>query len=303
MNKELILDQIKKVIDNNNIYLNEPLKNHTTFKVGGPADIFVVPHTYEELRDVYKIAKENNIDCYILGNGSNILCRDGGFRGIVIKTENLNNITVNGNNVTAQTGAMLKAVSDKCSDNMLTGFEFASGIPGSIGGAVTMNAGAYGGEMKDILHECKVIDNDFEIRTLTLEEAELGYRTSIIQKKHYVVLEATFALQKGSSEEINEVVADLTKKREEKQPLDDASAGSTFKRPEGYFAGKLIQDSGLKGFSLGRAQVSAKHSGFIINKGGATAKELLDLIAHVQKTVYDKFGVKLETEVRIIGED
>lgn len=285
------------------ISVDSPMSEHIYFRVGGPADILVTPVEEEQVVKTLKLCKEYNVPYFILGNGSNILVKDGGISGVVIKFNKLNKITSEGNCVTAQSGTLLKDVSKAALENNLRGFEFACGIPGSIGGAVFMNAGAYDGEMAHVIKSAKVIDENCNIKTLTKEELELGYRSSAVMKNGYVVLEATVELENGEYASIKERIDDLTNKRESKQPLEYPSAGSTFKRPVGYFAGKLIQDSGLKGFSIGGAAVSEKHSGFVINKGGATAKDVLDVIAHVQKTVKENFDVDLHTEVRIIGRD
>ena len=285
------------------ITLDSPMSEHIYFRVGGPADILVTPVNEEQVVNTLKLCREYNVPYFILGNGSNILVKDGGISGVVIKFNKLNKITTEGNCVTAQSGALLKDVSKAALENNLRGFEFACGIPGSIGGAVFMNAGAYDGEMAHVIKSARVIDENCNIKNLTKEELELGYRSSIVMKKGYVVIEATVELESGEYASIKDKIDDLTNRRESKQPLEYPSAGSTFKRPEGYFAGKLIQDSGLKGFSIGGAAVSEKHSGFVINKGGATAKDVLDVIAHVQKTVKENFDVELHTEVRIIGRD
>ncbi|EOU2055627.1 UDP-N-acetylmuramate dehydrogenase [Clostridium perfringens] len=285
------------------ITVDSPMSEHIYFRVGGPADILVTPVNEEQVVNTLKLCREYNVPYFILGNGSNILVKDGGISGVVIKFNKLNKIITEGNCVTAQSGALLKDVSKAALENNLRGFEFACGIPGSIGGAVFMNAGAYDGEMAHVIKSARVIDENCNIKNLTKEELELGYRSSIVMKKGYVVIEATVELESGEYASIKDKIDDLTNRRESKQPLEYPSAGSTFKRPEGYFAGKLIQDSGLKGFSIGGAAVSEKHSGFVINKGGATAKDVLDVIAHVQKTVKENFDVELHTEVRIIGRD
>ena len=285
------------------ITVDSPMSEHIYFRVGGPADILVTHVNEEQVVNTLKLCREYNVPYFILGNGSNILVKDGGISGVVIKFNKLNKITTEGNCVTAQSGALLKDVSKAALENNLRGFEFACGIPGSIGGAVFMNAGAYDGDMAHVIKSARVIDENCNIKNLTKEELELGYRSSIVMKKGYVVIEATVELESGEYASIKDKIDDLTNRRESKQPLEYPSAGSTFKRPEGYFAGKLIQDSGLKGFSIGGAAVSEKHSGFVINKGGATAKDVLDVIAHVQKTVKENFDVELHTEVRIIGRD
>lgn len=300
---EEILIYIKEFMNEENIFINEPMKNHTTFKVGGEADLLVKPKTYEQLIKVIKACNKFNEKYYIFGKGSNILVKDGGINGVVIKTDNLDNIEFEGNKVKVQSGACLKDVAYACMERGLLGMEFASGIPGTVGGAVTMNAGAYDGEMKNIVESCLLLDENLEILSLSAEELDFEYRKSIIQKKGYIVLETTLALKDGSKDEIRTRIEELTAMRESKQPLEYASAGSTFKRPVGHFTGKLIQDSGLKGCSIGGAQISEKHSGFIINKGGATAADILNLIYHVQKVIKDNYDVALEPEVKIIGED
>ena len=296
-------DLFEKIYSENEMMIDENMSNPIYFKVGGPADILVSPSSIDQLLETLKICKENNIPYYIIGNGSNLLVKDGGIRGVVIKLVNLNKIQSRGNFIKAEAGVLLKDVSKRAVENSLTGFEFACGIPGSVGGAVFMNAGAYDGEIKNVIKEAEVIDQNGNLIFLDKEQLELGYRTSKVMKENYVVVSALFQLEEGNEEKIQGRVDELTAKREEKQPLEYPSAGSTFKRPEGYFAGKLIQDAGLKGYSIGGAAVSSKHSGFVINKGGATAKDILDLIAHIQKEVKDQFGVDLYPEVRILGEE
>jgi len=289
--------------DINDIKIDEKLSEYVNFKVGGPADILLIPNSKEQVIKSIKICKENNIPFYLIGNGSNILVRDGGFRGVVLSLKNVKNIYVDGEKIEAECGVMLKEVSDKAIENSLTGFEFACGIPGTIGGAVFMNAGAYDGEISKVIESAEVIDENCNIIRLSREELDFGYRSSLVMKKGYTVLSAVFKLEKGQVKTIKELIEDLTNKRESKQPLEYPSAGSTFKRPTGYFAGKLIQDAGLKGYSIGGAAVSEKHSGFIINKGNATAKDITDLIKHIQDEVKKQFGVDLHPEVRIIGEE
>ena len=286
-----------------NIKIDEKLSEYVNFKVGGPADILLIPNSKEQVIKSIKICKENNIPFYLIGNGSNILVRDGGFRGVVLSLKNVKNIYVDGEKIEAECGVMLKEVSDKAIENSLTGFEFACGIPGTIGGAVFMNAGAYDGEISKVIESAEVIDENCNIIRLSREELDFGYRSSLVMKKGYTVLSAVFKLEKGQVKTIKELIEDLTNKRESKQPLEYPSAGSTFKRPTGYFAGKLIQDAGLKGYSIGGAAVSEKHSGFVINKGNATAKDITDLIKHIQDEVKKQFGVDLHPEVRIIGEE
>lgn len=287
----------------NVIKIDEPMKHHTSFKVGGPADILATPGSKEELVKLIKLCTSKKVPYYIIGNGTNLLVKDGGIRGVVIKLNKLNKIEVKGNRIIAESGVTLTTICRAALKEELTGFEFACGIPGSIGGAVAMNAGAYNGEISNVIHSAEVLDKDGNIKTLDKEGLELGYRMSSILKNGYTVLEVTLELQNGEYEKINNRILDLNKRRSEKQPLEFPSAGSTFKRPEGHFAAKLIEDTGLKGLSVGDAEVSKKHSGFIINKGSANAIDILRLIEIVQKEVKDKYDVQLSTEVRIIGED
>ena len=285
------------------VFTEEAMSQHTTFKIGGPADYFLMPDKGEDVGRVIKICKEKEIPYFILGNGSNLLVGDGGYRGAVIQSyRNMSSVTVEGNEITAQAGALLSAVAAAAKNASLTGFEFAGGIPGTIGGAVVMNAGAYGGEMKDVLTEVTVMNAEGDIFTLPTEELELGYRTSIIKTAGYIVLEAKIRLKEGDPEVIRETMKDLTIRRTTKQPLEYPSAGSTFKRPEGYFAGKLIMDSGLAGYQVGGAQVSEKHCGFVINAGDATARDVRTLMDNVRDIVYKKYGVTLEPEVKFLGE-
>jgi UDP-N-acetylmuramate dehydrogenase len=285
------------------VFTEEAMSQHTTFKIGGPADYFLMPDKGEDVGRVIKICKEKEIPYFILGNGSNLLVGDGGYRGAVIQIyRNMSSVTVEGNEITAQAGALLSAVAAAAKNASLTGFEFAGGIPGTIGGAVVMNAGAYGGEMKDVLTEVTVMNAEGDIFTLPTEELELGYRTSIIKTAGYIVLEAKIRLKEGNPEVIRETMKDLTIRRTTKQPLEYPSAGSTFKRPEGYFAGKLIMDSGLAGYQVGGAQVSEKHCGFVINAGDATARDVRTLMDNVRDIVYKKYGVTLEPEVKFLGE-
>ena len=285
------------------VFTEEAMSQHTTFKIGGPADYFLMPDKGEDVGRVIKICKEKEIPYFILGNGSNLLVGDGGYRGAVIQIyRNMSSVTVEGNEITAQAGALLSAVAAAAKNASLTGFEFAGGIPGTIGGAVVMNAGAYGGEMKDVLTEVTVMNAEGDIFTLPTEELELGYRTSIIKTAGYIVLEAKIRLKEGDPEVIRETMKDLTIRRTTKQPLEYPSAGSTFKRPEGYFAGKLIMDSGHAGYQVGGAQVSEKHCGFVINAGDATARDVRTLMDNVRDIVYKKYGVTLEPEVKFLGE-
>ncbi len=298
-----ILVRLQEIVKNENIKIEAKMKNYTSFKVGGPADILLTPTSNGEVADIIKLCKSEGIPFYIIGNGSNIVVKDGGIRGVVIKLSKLDKITVLENKIIAESGATLGKTSFAARRASLTGLEFACGIPGSVGGALTMNAGAYDGEMSFIVESAIVLDNDGNILRLNKEQLQLEYRNSIVLKKNYVALEVTFALKQGDYEKINNRMEELTKRRRDKQPLEYPSAGSTFKRPEGYYAGKLIQDCELKGVRVGGAQVSIKHSGFIINENDATAQDVLDLIKLVQKTVKEKFNVELHPEIRIIGED
>ena len=281
---------------------DEPLKNHTTFKIGGNCIALIEPREVSDIVETIKICRENSIKFFVIGNGSNLLVPDEGYNGVIIKLKSeFSKIEVEGYYLIVNSGAKLSEVYTVAYENSLTGFEFASGIPGTIGGAIYMNAGAYGGEMKDIVEFVEVLDLDnFELRELKNEELEFSYRKSIIQRKNYIVTTIKLKLQKGNKEEINAVYEDLRERRNSKQPLNFGSAGSTFKRPEGHFASKLIEDAGLKGYHINDAWVSEKHSGFIVNKGNASFKEVMELIEYVQKVVFEKFGVKLETEVRIL---
>lgn len=299
--------EIKKIfcdlLGEDRVFTDEPMKQHTTFKIGGPADYFLVPESGEEAGEIIKICKQTDIPYFILGNGSNLLVGDGGYRGAVIQIyRNMSAVTTEGTIITAQAGALLSSVAAVAKNASLTGFEFAGGIPGTVGGAVVMNAGAYGGEMKDVLVEVTVMDAAGNIFTIPAEKLELGYRTSIIKKAGYIVLEAKIRLEEGNQEAIRERMKELTIQRTTKQPLEFPSAGSTFKRPEGYFAGKLVMDSGLRGYQVGGARVSEKHCGFVINAGGATAKDVRTLMENVRDIVYKKYGVTLEPEVKFLGE-
>ena len=285
------------------IQLDAKMSEHIYFKVGGPVDILLTPSNAEQVKKSISICKENNIPFYVIGNGSNILVRDGGIRGVVIELSNINDIVVKENKITAECGALLKDVSSTAAKESLTGFEFACGIPGSVGGAVFMNAGAYDGEVSFVIESAEVINENQEIITLNKDELDLGYRQSVVMQKGYIVISATFALKKGDKEKIDNRINELTTRREDRQPLEYPSAGSTFKRPEGHFAGKLIQDAGLKGFTVGGACVSEKHAGFVINKNNGTAKDVLAVIKHVQEEVKKQIGVDLHPEVRILGED
>lgn len=309
-NKENFYSKLIQKINEGQVLTDEPLANHTSFKVGGPAYFIVLPRTVEEIIDVIKLCQEEDMPFYVIGKGSNLLVGDKGYKGTIIKLNGeFSNVSINPFPkdekyyiVKAQTGISLAKLAKIIGEKGLAGFEFASGIPGTVGGAVTMNAGAYGGEIKDCIYSATVLDKDSNIIKLNKEELELGYRTSIIQKEGYIALEAEFIFQEGNSDEILKKISELNERRREKQPLEYPSAGSTFKRPEGYYAGKLIMDSGLKGYTIGGAQVSEKHCGFIINTGSASAKDIYNLIEHVKKTVYNNFGVSLNQEVKMLGD-
>lgn len=285
------------------VRISEPMNRHTTFRIGGPADYFLLPSTAEEVKKILEICKEKELPYFILGNGSNLLVSDEGYCGVIIQLyRNYGGITVEGTDIRAGAGALLSQIASAAKNASLTGFEFAGGIPGTLGGAVVMNAGAYGGEMKDVLKEVTVMTEQGEIMTIPAEKLEMGYRTSLVKKAGYLVLEAVISLKAGDVEEIKAIMKDLTEKRVSKQPLEYPSAGSTFKRPEGYFAGKLIMDAGLRGYQVGGAQVSEKHCGFVINKGNATAADVCGLMKDVQEKVQEQFGVTLEPEVKFLGE-
>ena len=303
MNKSLE-NRLKLIAGDSNVRCDEPMSSHCTFRAGGTAKYYVIPDEYTKVRDVLRLCVEENIPYYVIGNGSNLLVQDDGFDGVIIEIDSaLAKIEINGNEIVAKAGAKLSKIAVKALNESLTGFEFAHGIPGNLGGAVTMNAGAYGGEMKDVLKWVKVLDNNGEMKTLKAEELELGYRTSIIVKEKMIVLEACIELHEGNRDEIEMHMKELMAKRKEKQPLEYPSAGSTFKRPEGHFAAKLIDDSGLRGLTLRGAQVSEKHCGFVVNLGNAKAKDILDLMYIVKSTVKAKYGITLEEEVKILGED
>lgn len=298
-----ILSSITEIVGAGNVLMDEQMKCHTTFRVGGPADFFVKPQNERQLAGVIRYLDEYKIPFFILGNGSNLLVSDSGYRGVIIAlSEGFDDISVSGNFIFTQAGAMLSRVSAFARDNSLTGMEFASGIPGSIGGAVFMNAGAYGGEMKDIVDTVTVMDYSGNIFVLKNSDMDFGYRHSVVEEKKLIVLSTVLRLSKGDRSVITGRMKELGESRISKQPLEYPSAGSTFKRPEGYFAGKLIMDAGLRGKSIGGAQVAEKHCGFIINKGGATAKDIAQLIRYVQNEVKCMFGVSIEPEVRFLGD-
>lgn len=299
--KTNIYEAIAKIVGNKNVLSDEPMRKHITFRVGGNADYYVTPENEQQIVDVISYCRKLELPYYIIGNGSNLLVRDEGFSGVIIEIgSKYNKIQVEENKITAKAGAILARVAAKALEKELTGMEFAHGIPGTLGGAITMNAGAYGGEMKDILESVKVLNAEGEIWLIKKEDLDLSYRHSIVSEKNYTVLEAVIALKKGKASEIKNKMDELSVKRKEKQPLEYPSAGSTFKRPEGYFAGKLIEDAGLKGYRVGGAMVSEKHSGFVINYDNASCQDVIQVIKDVQKIVKEKYGVSLETEVKIL---
>ena len=301
--KEEMRQKFIEIFGNNRVLFDEPMSQHTTFRIGGPADVFVMPENYEQIREVLRLCKEEKLPFFVLGNGSNLLVSDSGYRGVIIQMDrNMEEIRLDGEEIHACAGALLSSVAVAARNASLTGFEFAGGIPGTIGGAAVMNAGAYGGELKDVLKEVTVMTREGEILTIPADKLEMGYRTSIIKTAGYLVLEAVISLKKGDEEKIRAVMKELSERRTEKQPLDYPSAGSTFKRPEGYFAGKLIMDSGIRGYRVGGAQVSEKHCGFVINAGGATAEDVRSLMDHVIRVVREKYGVTLEPEVKFLGD-
>ena len=296
-------EKLIEVIDKESVFIDEPMEKHTTFRVGGKVDYFVQAKSDVDVKSVVGLCRSEKMPCCVIGNGSNLLVGDKGYRGVIIQIwKAMSNISVEDNMIYAQGGALLSKIGNIALEAGLTGFEFAAGIPGTVGGAVVMNAGAYGGEMKDVLKEVTVLDEEGNIFTLEKEALELGYRTSVVAKKGYVVLSVVIELQKGDKEKIRERMNELREQRTTKQPLEYPSAGSTFKRPEGYFAGKLIQDAGLRGFQVGGAKVSEKHCGFVINADHATAADIVELIEQVQDKVRQQFGVELEMEVKKLGE-
>lgn len=298
-----IIERFSNLLGNEKVRINEPMNRHTTFRIGGPADYFLLPSSSEEVKGILEICREESLQYFILGNGSNLLVSDEGYRGVIIQLyRNYGGLTVEGTEIRAGAGVLLSQIAAAARNESLTGFEFAGGIPGTLGGAVVMNAGAYGGEMKDVLKEAVVMDREGNIFTVPVEKLAMGYRTSLVKTAGYLVLEVVISLKKGSQEEIRDTMKDLADRRISKQPLEYPSAGSTFKRPEGYFAGKLIMDAGLRGYQVGGAQVSEKHCGFVINKGNATAADVCRLMADVQAKVQEQFGVTLEPEVKFLGD-
>lgn len=297
------IDTIKKILPEDRIFINESMKKHTTFRTGGAADLFLMPENAEQLSELIRLCRREGQEYFIIGNGSNLLVSDRGYRGIIIAvTEAFSDIGVSGNEIHAGAGALLSGIADTARKNSLSGFEFASGIPGTAGGAMVMNAGAYGGEMKDVVKSVEALTPEGERVNLSNSEMGFGYRKSIVKSEGLTVLKIIFSLNPGNEGEIKAKMDELSAKRREKQPLEFPSAGSTFKRPEGHFAGKLIMDAGLAGFSVGGASVSEKHCGFIINRGNATSDDVYRLIKKVREVVKEGSGILLESEVMMIGD-
>ncbi|OAB38726.1 UDP-N-acetylenolpyruvoylglucosamine reductase [Paenibacillus macquariensis subsp. defensor] len=298
-----VFNDLQKLVPNAIIQCHETLKGYVYTQMGGNADIRVVPSTYDEVQSIIKYAVDHNVRITTLGNGSNVVIRDGGIRGIVLQMTNLQDITLSERTLTAQSGASIIRVSQVALQHELTGLEFACGIPGTVGGALYMNAGAYGGEVADVLRDALVVDSTGQLLTLHKEDMKWGYRHSVFAGGEYTILQARFTLEPGDHSSIKEKMDDLTHLRESKQPLEYPSCGSVFKRPPNRFAGQLIQESGLQGVRIGGAEVSTKHAGFIVNVDHATASDYIALVAHVKDTVREKFGIDLETEVKFIGEE
>lgn len=297
-----VVDALKKFVPMENIHLQEPMAGHTTFRIGGPADCFLQIENEEQLKGVQRYLNMVEVPYFVLGNGSNLLVNDSGYRGIILQIgPRMSEVVVKGECIVAKAGALLSQVARVAMEHGLTGLEFASGIPGTVGGGVMMNAGAYDGEMSQVVTQVRVISRDGETLELDKATMEFGYRTSTIRNNSFIVTEVTFELQKGDKDVIRSKMEELMARRREKQPLEYPSAGSTFKRPEGYFAGKLITDAGMSGFQIGGARVSDKHCGFVVNMGTATAQDVRDVISEIQKRVKDKFRVDLEPEVVFLG--
>lgn len=301
-----MLNKLINILGDENVFENEPMSMHTTFRIGGPARYFAIVNSEEDLIKTIKLVREENQEYFVLGNGSNILVSDKGFDGVVLQLSGeFDTIHLSGNNIIAGSGLLLSQVAKTALDSSLAGLEFASGIPGTIGGAMVMNAGAYGSEMKDVVKAVRILwlePDEPTIETLTLDDLKLSYRHSILKERKGIVLDVKLTLKPGSKEEIKSIMDDLAAKRREKQPLEYPSAGSTFKRPEGYFAAKLIEDAGLKGYKVGTAMVSDKHAGFVVNTGGAKATEVKQVMDHVVHTVNQSFGITLEPEVILLGD-
>ena len=297
-----IVTRLINITGKDNVRINEPMKNHTTFKIGGPAQYYVTPESVTQIQEVVSLCRDKNIPLHVIGNGSNILVGDDGVDGVVLALFNtFSDYEIKDNVITAQAGMSLIKLAVIALREGLTGLEFASGIPGSVGGAVYMNAGAYDGQMKDVVTSVTVLDEAGNIRILGRDELDMGYRTSAVAKHNMIVLQVIIELKAGDKEQIKDRMNQLSELRKQKQPLEYPSAGSTFKRPEGYFAGKLIADAGLKGYSIGGAAVSEKHAGFVVNMGGATAKDVVELTDYIKKRIIEQFGVTLELEIKKIG--
>ena len=297
-----IVTRLINITGKDNVRINEPMKNHTTFKIGGPAQYYVTPESVTQIQEVVSLCRDMNIPLHVIGNGSNILVGDDGVDGVVLALFNtFSDYEIKDNVITAQAGMSLIKMAVIALREGLTGLEFASGIPGSVGGAVYMNAGAYDGQMKDVVTSVTVLDEAGNIRILGRDELDMGYRTSAVAKHNMIVLQVIIELKAGNKEQIKDRMNQLSELRKQKQPLEYPSAGSTFKRPEGYFAGKLIADAGLKGYSIGGAAVSEKHAGFVVNMGGATAKDVVELTDYIKKRIIEQFGVTLELEIKKIG--
>lgn len=300
---EQIISLLKEILPEEDILQQERMEKHTSFRIGGPADVFVMPENTSQIRHVIEACRSCGIPWFVLGNGTNLLVSDRGFRGLVIQIgKKMSQTEVDGERIIAGAGALLSGIALLARNHALTGMEFAGGIPGSLGGAAWMNAGAYGGEMKDILTEVTLLTEDGEEKTVPYKDLLPGYRTTLIQETGDLVTGAVLTLSEGDPEAIRQKMQELQQKRNEKQPLEYPSAGSTFKRPEGYFAGKLISDAGLRGYQVGGARVSDKHAGFVINTGGATAQDVMQLMQDVRDKVYSMSGVELEREVRLLGD-
>ncbi len=294
---------LEDILDKDSIKYNEPMKKHTTMKVGGPCDCMVEPSSIEEIQKVLEYVKENNIKYYIMGNGSNLLVKDEGVHALIIKIANkFSGFEVNGEHIKAYSGCSVPKLSQIAKENSLSGLEFACGIPGSVGGGIRMNAGAYGSEMVNVVEKVGFLDENGNLKEIDGKDAHFTYRHSMfVDNPQYVVVYAIYKLQKGNKDEISKIMEENMNSRKQKQPIEYPNFGSVFKRPEGYFVGKLVDDCGLKGYKIGGAQVSTKHSGFMINIGDATCKDVLDLIEYVKEKVYEKFNVKLQEEVVILG--
>ena len=300
---EAVSEYIRQYVAPQDIFEKEPMSRHTTFRVGGEADALLKIRSKEQLEKLIPYFKMVELPYFVIGNGSNLLVGDKGYRGIILQLgDGMDQIRVEGCRLTVQAGCLMSQVARAAYENSLTGFEFASGIPGSIGGGVVMNAGAFDGELKQVVTRVWVLNEDGEVWILDNQDMEFGYRTSVIKKRPFVVVQVELELEPGNPEQIKAKMDELNQRRRDKQPLQYPSAGSTFKRPEGYFAGKLIMDAGLRGYSIGGACVSEKHCGFVINKGNATAADVAEVIREVQERVKDRFGVTLETEVIFLGE-